>query len=125
MSLPMIDTEILLAVDDATDTRWVPEVVIEHEDNGQWFQVRYEGEIVDLPLSAEGKTWKRIGYAGARLVPDALARAERDYREAAQRADELRASRNELVAQALREGWTHARIAEATGLSRGRISQLR
>lgn len=50
--------------------------------------------------------------------------AERDYREAVERAEELRRVRSEIVAQALSEGWTHARIAEATGLTRGRIGQI-
>ena len=50
--------------------------------------------------------------------------AEGDYREAVRRTEELRQVRNELVAQALAEGWTHARISEATGLTRGRVGQL-
>ncbi|MGO9903481.1 MAG: sigma factor-like helix-turn-helix DNA-binding protein [Solirubrobacteraceae bacterium] len=53
-----------------------------------------------------------------------LRRAEAAYREAVKRAERLRAIRNEIVANALREGMTHQQIADATGLSRGRISQL-
>jgi hypothetical protein len=53
-----------------------------------------------------------------------LRAAERNYRSAAKRAETLRAKRNGLVAVALLEGWTHARIAEATGLTRGRIGQI-
>ena len=56
---------------------------------------------------------------------DDLLKADRAYRRAAERAETLREARNALVRQALSEGWTHAKIAEVTGLSRGRISQLR
>lgn len=60
MDKPMIDTEIWLAVSDGFGgERWVPEVVIDHEDGTEYFLVRFEGEIVDLPLSAEGDTWNR------------------------------------------------------------------
>lgn len=51
--------------------------------------------------------------------------AERRYQKAADRAEALRRERNELVREALEAGWTHAKIAELTGLSRGRISQFR
>jgi transcriptional regulator with XRE-family HTH domain len=54
----------------------------------------------------------------------ALHNAELAYRSAAKRAETLRAKRNGLVTIALAEGWTHARIAEATGLTRGRVGQL-
>jgi hypothetical protein len=54
-----------------------------------------------------------------------LRRAEANYRHAATEAELLRAKRNRLVQEALAQGWTHARIAEATGLTRGRINQLR
>lgn len=54
-----------------------------------------------------------------------LGTAEGRYRRAAARAEELRAERNLSVRQALADGRTHAQIAEATGLSRGRIGQLR
>jgi uncharacterized protein YerC len=58
------------------------------------------------------------------LDVESLRLAEQDYREADARADDLRAVRDELVACALRNGWTHAQIAAATGLSRGRIGQI-
>lgn len=32
--------------------------------------------------------------------------------------------RRDAVREAISEGWTHAQIAEATGLTRGRIGQL-
>jgi DNA-binding NarL/FixJ family response regulator len=55
---------------------------------------------------------------------ESLELAERDYRAAAERAESLLRFRNEMICHALAAGWTHARIAEATGLSRGRISQI-
>jgi hypothetical protein len=53
-----------------------------------------------------------------------LALAERDYRDAAERAEFLRRVRNELVRSALEAGWTHSKIASATGLTRGRVGQI-
>lgn len=53
-----------------------------------------------------------------------LREAERAYSTATRRAERLRAERNALVQQALAAGWTHSRIAEATGLTRGRIGQM-
>lgn len=58
------------------------------------------------------------------MTEQELAKAEAAYRAAFRRAEKLREERNALVRQALSEGWTHATIASATGLSRGRISQL-
>jgi hypothetical protein len=55
---------------------------------------------------------------------DSLALAEQDYHEAVVRAEDLRLIRNDLIRLALAEGWTHAQIAEATGLTRGRIGQI-
>jgi hypothetical protein len=53
-----------------------------------------------------------------------LRKAEAAYRAAFRRSEELRLKRNALVRTALSEGWTHTRIAEATGLTRGRVNQL-
>ena len=53
-----------------------------------------------------------------------LAAAEAAVRKTAGRAEVLTERRNMLVRQAIAEGWTHRRIAEATGLARSRISQL-
>lgn len=69
----------------------------------------------------------RVRVDDAAVVPPddaSLLLVEQDYREAVQRAEALRVLRNELVRHALAAGWTHARIAEATGLTRGRIGQL-
>ena len=54
-----------------------------------------------------------------------LARREKDYRRAVKMAEVLREERNAAVAEAASEGMTHAQIARATGLTRGRIGQLR
>jgi hypothetical protein len=53
-----------------------------------------------------------------------LQRAEARYQRAFLHAEKVREERNRLVREALAAGWTHARIAEATGLTRGRIGQL-
>jgi DNA-binding NarL/FixJ family response regulator len=54
-----------------------------------------------------------------------LRQAEARYQRAFRRSEEARAERNALVLRALAAGWTHAQIAEATGLSRGRIGQIK
>lgn len=58
------------------------------------------------------------------IDPQALALAEQDFREAVERVEELRQVRNDNVRTAIAQGWTHAQIAQATGLTRGRIGQL-
>src|SRR5438128_1926831 len=61
------------------------------------------------------------------LRPDTekdLRRAEARYQRAFRRSEELREERNAAVRAALDAGWTHARIAGATGLTRGRIGQM-
>jgi DNA-directed RNA polymerase specialized sigma24 family protein len=58
------------------------------------------------------------------LTPDDLRRAEAAYQAAFRRSETLRAERNALVRQALEQGWTHAQIAQATGLTRSRVGQL-
>jgi hypothetical protein len=60
-----------------------------------------------------------------RVTTDDLRKAEARYRRAFRRAEEARVERNRLILAALEAGWTHARIAEATGMSRGRVSQIR
>jgi transcriptional regulator with XRE-family HTH domain len=59
------------------------------------------------------------------LTPDELRKAEARYQRAFARSEEARIERNRLILTALAAGWTHARIAEATGMSRGRVSQIR
>lgn len=58
------------------------------------------------------------------MTDDDLRRAEARYQRASRHTEELRQERNRLVAAALDAGWTHAAIAVATGLTRGRIGQL-
>jgi DNA-binding NarL/FixJ family response regulator len=54
-----------------------------------------------------------------------LRKAEARYKRASLRAEEAREERNRFVREALAEGWTHARIAEETGLTRGRVGQIK
>lgn len=61
----------------------------------------------------------------SKITAEQLNQAETRYKAAEQDAEKLRQQRNTLVLQALDEGWTHAAISKATGLSRGRISQFR
>ncbi len=58
------------------------------------------------------------------MTPSELRKAEARYQRAASRAEDARQERNRLVREALQAGWTHARIAEATGLTRGRVGQI-
>jgi hypothetical protein len=58
------------------------------------------------------------------VTSEQLERAEDAYRRAAAAYEQARAARNAAVREALSEGWTHARVAEATGLTRGRVGQL-
>lgn len=53
-----------------------------------------------------------------------LRQAEARYQRAFGRSEQLRAERNAAVRQAIGEGWTHAQIAEATGLTRARVGQI-
>lgn len=53
-----------------------------------------------------------------------LKQAAGAHRRAAAKAERLMLERDELIVQALNQGLTHAQIAEATGLTRGRIGQL-
>ena len=58
------------------------------------------------------------------MTAEQLRKAEARYARASARSEALRAERNALVRQAVTDGWTHAQIAEATGLTRGRIGQI-
>lgn len=58
------------------------------------------------------------------MTVDELKKVEARFRRASQRAEESREARNEAVRKALAEGWTHQQIADATGLTRGRINQI-
>lgn len=58
------------------------------------------------------------------MTAEELRKAEARYQRVFLRAEEAREARNAAVQEALSAGWTHARIAEATGLTRGRVGQL-
>lgn len=53
-----------------------------------------------------------------------LAEAERRFRELTAEVERARERRNRIVRDAVASGWTHARIAEATGLTRARVGQI-
>lgn len=54
-----------------------------------------------------------------------LRKAEARYQRAYRRSEEAREARNAAVCEALSEGWTHQKIADATGLTRGRVNQIK
>lgn len=58
------------------------------------------------------------------MTPDELRKAEARHQRASRRYEAEREARNAAVRRALAEGWTHARIAEATGLTRSRVGQI-
>lgn len=58
------------------------------------------------------------------ITANQLQRAELAYRTSRERSEAARERRNAAVQRALEEGWTHAQIARATGLTRGRIGQI-
>jgi hypothetical protein len=58
------------------------------------------------------------------VTPDELRNAEARYQRAFRRSEELRAERDALIRDAIAARWTHAHIAEATGLTRGRVGQI-
>jgi DNA-binding NarL/FixJ family response regulator len=58
------------------------------------------------------------------MTADELRNTQDQYERAARRYDAARTKRNARIAQALADGWTHAAIAKATGLTRGRVGQL-
>jgi DNA-binding NarL/FixJ family response regulator len=58
------------------------------------------------------------------MTADQLRDAELRHRATQEAAEDARRDRNSAVCEALEEGWTHARIAEATGLTRGRVGQI-
>lgn len=53
-----------------------------------------------------------------------LKEAEDTFRELTAKAEYARERRNRIVHDAAASGWSHARIADATGLTRGRIGQI-
>lgn len=58
------------------------------------------------------------------MTSDELRKAEAAYRAASGRSEQAREARNAAVLAALNEGWTHAQIARAAGMTRGRVGQI-
>jgi CRP-like cAMP-binding protein len=58
------------------------------------------------------------------LTADDIRKAEARYQRASRRAEEALKARDALIEQAIADRWSHARIAEASGLTRGRVGQL-
>src|SRR3954464_9814502 len=59
-----------------------------------------------------------------RMTDEELRAVEVRFQQVSREREQVRAERNGCVAQALAEGWTHARIADAMGMTRGRVGQL-
>lgn len=58
------------------------------------------------------------------MTREELRAAEARYQRAFRRSETERDQRNAAVRQAIESGWTHAQIAEATGLTRSRVGQI-
>lgn len=58
------------------------------------------------------------------MTAEELQKAEARHKRAFARAETEREARNSAVRQAIEAGWTHAKIAEATGLTRARVGQI-
>lgn len=58
------------------------------------------------------------------VTADQLREAQEAFEIAETARETARELRNQLVSEARREGWTQQQIADATGITRGRINQL-
>jgi transcriptional regulator with XRE-family HTH domain len=58
------------------------------------------------------------------MTADKLRNAMAGWRRAELRQTTLRVQRDDTIRAAIATGWTHAAIAEATGLTRGRVNQI-
>ena len=58
------------------------------------------------------------------MTTEELRKAEARYQRAFRRSEAVREERNAVVHAALDANWTHAQIAEATGLTRSRVGQI-
>jgi hypothetical protein len=58
------------------------------------------------------------------MTANELQKAEARYQRAFRRYEGEREARNAAIRQALEAGWTHAAIADATGLTRARVGQI-
>jgi hypothetical protein len=79
------------------------------------------GLPASLPRPGRLYTW---GVNDGHRTMQRLRRAQAAFDAAAARAEATREERNMAVREALATGLTHAEIARATGLSRGRIGQI-
>jgi DNA-binding NarL/FixJ family response regulator len=59
------------------------------------------------------------------MTADELRKASTAFERASAKTETARETRNRLVLEALAAGWSLGKIAAATGLSRGRIAQLK
>lgn len=57
-------------------------------------------------------------------LEDGLRKAEARYQRASRDAERARRLRNQLVCEAIAQGWTHATISKVTGLTRARVGQI-
>ena len=58
------------------------------------------------------------------MTADALRKATIAAQRAAEKAVAARNGRDFTIRAAIATGWTHAAVAEATGLTRGRVNQI-
>jgi len=58
------------------------------------------------------------------MTANELRQAERRFQRRSALAEQAREQRNDLIRQAIRAGWTHGQVADATGLTRGRVNQI-
>lgn len=58
------------------------------------------------------------------VTADQLREAQEAFEVAETAREAARERRNQLVGEARREGWTQQQIADATGITRGRVNQL-
>jgi len=58
------------------------------------------------------------------ITSEQLKKAEAAHRAAFRRSEQKREARNELVRQALAQGWKPAHIAREMGITRARVGQI-
>lgn len=58
------------------------------------------------------------------MTVDELRKTEAAYRAASRRSEQAREARNAAVLAAIDEGWSHAQVAQVTGLTRSRVGQI-
>lgn len=58
------------------------------------------------------------------MTADKLRKAEARCQRADAQREAARQARDDTIRAAIGDGWTHAQVADATGLTRGRIGQI-